>query len=73
MGGDVLVFRAGPNPRFKQRRLDPSRCRTPAAWIGTGSLDSTSNSPHDVTLAELTRLLLAVRPTISETSPGRVA
>ena len=41
----------------------------PPPWIGTGSLDSTSNSPHDVTLAELTRLLLAVRPTISETSP----
>jgi hypothetical protein len=48
MGGDVLVFRAGPNPRLKQRRLAPSRCRTPPPWIGTGSLDSTSNSPRAV-------------------------
>lgn len=64
------MFRAGPTLRLKQRRLAPSRGRTPGLpWIGTGSLDSTSNSPHDITLAELTRLLSAVRPTISETSP----
>ncbi|HEX7430265.1 MAG TPA: hypothetical protein VF328_26030, partial [Mycobacterium sp.] len=34
----------------------------PPPWIGTGSLDSTSNSPRDVTLAaELTRLLAHLR------------
>ena len=56
------LFRAGPNPRLEQRRLAPSRCRTPAAVDRHRSLGFHIEQPRDVTLAaELTRQLAHLR------------